>query len=164
MPAFSIRQAHEGDSADILAMIRELAEFERLAHEAVGTEAQLKRHLFSEKPVAEALIATDSAGRAIGFALFFLTFSTFLTSPGLYLEDLYVRPEARGSGAGLALLKALAKEAQARGCGRFEWSVLDWNVKAIKFYESLGAKPLPGWTRYRMTEDEIATLASTTSP
>jgi GNAT superfamily N-acetyltransferase len=124
----------------------------------VGTEELLAAQLFGTRPAAEALIA-ERGGRAVGFALFFTTFSTFLCKPGLYLEDLFVEPEARGHGIGKSLLRELAALALARDCGRFEWRVLDWNEPSIKFYESLGAKVLPEWQLVRMTATEFALLA-----
>lgn len=159
MGVCKIRPAVPADCCEILAMIRELADFERLLHEAVASEADIRHGLFSANAKTEALVAEDAAGQIQGFALFFTTYSTFLGREGLYLEDLYVRPSARGSGMGLELLRALATTALERGCGRLEWSVLDWNEKAIEFYEKLGARPVDGWTRYRMGPEEIRALA-----
>ena len=155
---FLIRGARAGDVADLLRLIRALAEYEKLAHMAVGTEAQLKRALFSDRPAAEALIA-EREGRAVGFALFFTTFSTFLCKPGIYLEDLFVEPGHRGLGIGKALLRRIAHLAVDRGCGRLEWRVLDWNQPSIDFYKSLGAGLLPEWILVRMTEEEFGLLS-----
>src|ERR1043165_9345748 len=133
-------------------MIRGLAEFERLAHLCVATESQLSQALFAPESTVEVIVAWEGAEPA-GFALFFPNFSTFLGRPGLYLEDLFVRPEFRGRGYGRALLVHLARLAVERGCGRFEWSVLDWNAPAIEFYKTLGARPLDDWTVFRGTGD-----------
>ena len=124
----------------ILALIRELAEFERLLHEVVADEASLRAQLFGPRPAAEVILAFDGDGTPMGFALFFQNFSTFLARPGIYLEDLYVRPAFRGRGLGRALLERIARLAVERGCGRFEWAVLDWNENAIGFYKKLGAQ------------------------
>jgi GNAT superfamily N-acetyltransferase len=156
---FSIRAAARGDCAEILRLIHALAEYEKLSDMAVGTPAMLDEQLFGARPSAEALVA-ERGGRAVGFALFFTTFSTFLCKPGLYLEDLFVEPEQRGHGIGKALLRELAALAVARDCGRFEWRVLDWNEPSIRFYESLGAKLLPEWQLVRMTAPEFARLAA----
>jgi GNAT superfamily N-acetyltransferase len=153
-----IRPAAEPDVPLILRFIRELAEYERLLHEVVATEERLRDTLFGARPAAEVVIAED-ADEAVGFALFFHNYSTFLAQPGIYLEDLYVRPEARGRGAGRALLAHLARLAKERGCGRLEWWVLDWNESAIRFYRSLGAQPMDDWTVFRLTGDELARLA-----
>jgi GNAT superfamily N-acetyltransferase len=155
----SIRPATRADVPLILSFINELAEYERLAHAVVATRAALDRHLFPAspaRPAAEALIGEvadgDGRGRiAAGFALYFPTFSTFLASPGLYLEDLYVRPAHRGKGLGAALLRRLAAIAVERGCGRLEWAVLDWNAPAIGFYKRLGAAAMDEWTVFRLT-------------
>ena len=153
-----IRPAGEGDAGLVLAFIRRLAEYERLAHEVVATEEGLRHWLFGPRAYAEVVIA-EWDGAPAGFALFFHNFSTFLGRRGLYLEDLFVRPEWRGRGAGRALLTHLAKIAAERKCGRFEWAVLDWNEPAIKFYKSLGAKPMDEWTVFRVTGDALSTLA-----
>ncbi len=153
-----VRAASEADVPLILSFIKELAEYERLSHEVVATEEALREHLFGERPVAEVAIAEDR-GEAAGFALFFHSFSTFLGRPGIYLEDLYVRPEFRGRGVGRALLVHLARLAKERGCGRLEWSVLDWNEPAIGFYRSIGASPVGGWTVYRVTGEALEELA-----
>ena len=158
-PDYTIRAATGGDVPAILRLIGALAEYEKLSDMLAGTEAMLSRQLFGERPAAECLIAERGA-RAVGFALFFTTFSTFLCQPGLYLEDLFVEPESRGRGLGKALLKHLAALAVRRDCGRFEWRVLDWNEPSIRFYESLGAKVMPEWQLVRMTAPEFAALAA----
>ncbi len=145
----SLRPAEENDIGIIHEFIQELADFERLSHEVVATEALLQQFLFGERPVAEAIIA-EYEGTPAGFALFFYTFSTFLARPGLYLEDLFVRPDLRGKGIGNALLRYVSDLAVERDCGRVEWSVLDWNQSAIQFYEKLGAAPMAEWTVYRL--------------
>jgi GNAT superfamily N-acetyltransferase len=143
----------------ILALVKELAEYERLAHTAVATEDLLHEQLFSERPAAEAIIA-EVDGAPAAFAVFFQNFSTFLGQNGIYLEDLFVRPQFRGHGAGKALLQHLARLALERGCGRMEWSVLDWNEPAIAFYEALGASPMTEWTTYRLAGDALAALGA----
>lgn len=156
--AFVVRPAEPADVVDLLALIRALAEYEKLTHLMVADEAALADALFGARPAAEALIATQ-AGKstpAAGFALFFHTFSTFLGRRGLWLEDLFVLPEHRGKGLGRALLTHLAGIARERGCGRFEWSVLDWNTPAIGFYERMGATLLPEWRIARVTGDALA--------
>lgn len=155
---FSIRFATPKDTREILRLIRELAEYEKLSDMAVGTAAQLERSLFGARPACEAMVAEREA-RAVGFALFFTTFSTFLCKPGIYLEDLFVEPAHRGHGIGKALLARLAQLAVERGCGRLEWRVLDWNEPSIRFYESLGAKLMPEWELVRMTEEGFRRLA-----
>jgi GNAT superfamily N-acetyltransferase len=145
----SLRPAEERDVGVILDFIRELADYERLSHEVVTTEALLAQHLFGERPLAESIIA-EYEGAPAGFALFFHSFSTFIGKPGLYLEDLYVTPDLRGRGIGKALLKHLAQLALERDCGRVEWAVLDWNEPAIKFYEAIGAAALTEWNTYRL--------------
>ena len=143
----------------ILALIRELAEFERLAHEVVADEAQLEQHLFGTRPAAEVIMAFERATHTpAGFALFFQNFSTFLGRPGIYLEDLYVRPGFRSRGLGRALLERLGALAVERGCGRFEWAVLDWNEGAIGFYKKLGARVLDDWRICRVTGPALDTL------
>jgi GNAT superfamily N-acetyltransferase len=159
MPPDAIRPATVADCPIILAFIRELAEYEKLLHEVVADEAALRDTLFGPRPAAEVLIA-ELAGEPVGFALFFTTFSTFLAKPGLYLEDLFVRPAARGKGIGAALMVALARIAVERGYGRFEWAVLDWNEPAIQFYATLGAKPQTQWTVNRVTGDSLRALAA----
>ncbi|HKH76542.1 MAG TPA: GNAT family N-acetyltransferase [Rubrobacteraceae bacterium] len=157
MPELAIRAALEEDAPLILQLIKELAEYEKLSHEVVATEDSLRRALFGQRRFAEALIG-EVEGEPAGFALFFHNFSTFLGRPGIYLEDLYVRPEFRGSGLGRALLAYLARLALERGCGRLEWSVLDWNEPAIGFYKSVGAAPVDGWTGYRVAGKALAEL------
>ncbi len=153
-----IRPATLADAPTILEFIRELADYERLSHQMVATEDAVRATLFGDRPAAEVLFAT--LGEApVGFALFFHSYSTFLARRGVYLEDLFVRPEARGRGVGRALLVELAKVAVERDCGRLEWSVLDWNDPAIGFYRSLGAEPMSGWTVFRLTGNAIARLA-----
>jgi Acetyltransferases len=157
-----IRPAVPTDVPTIAALIRALAEYEHLAPEVVLDESELHEHLFGERPYAEVLIAQpDGApgGEAAGFALFFHNYSTFLGRPGLYLEDLFVRPECRGAGMGKALLVELGRLARDRGCGRIEWAVLDWNEPSIAFYRSLGAEPKEKWVLYRLTGDPLAALA-----
>lgn len=156
-----IRSAAPADVPTVARLIRALAEYERLAEEVVLAEAGLRDHLFGPRPYCECLIAED-AGAVVGFALFFHNYSTFLCQPGLYLEDLFVLPEYRGRGHGKALLIALAKLAVERGCGRLEWSVLDWNAPAIAFYRSLGAKPMDEWTVMRVTGPGLTKLAGGT--
>ena len=152
-----IREATKRDVALILSLIKELAVYEKLLHEVVATEDQLTEMLFGQKKYAEVLIANYDNENA-GFALFFHNFSTFLGKPGIYLEDLYVKPQLRGKGIGKSLLLSLVKLAKERNCGRVEWAVLNWNEPSIKFYESLGAKPMNQWTVYRLSEDEINSL------
>ena len=156
--SLSIRDAEIADVPLILDLIRGLAEYEKLSHEVVATEDSLAATLFGEPRRAEVVIA-ELDSRPVGFALFFHSYSTFLARPGIYLEDLYVLPEYRGRGAGKALLAHLARIAIDRGCGRFEWSVLDWNEPAIGFYRSLGAVPMTGWTVNRLTGEALEVLA-----
>ena len=158
-PEFVIRAAHAGDAGVILGFIQDLAAYEQLSHEVVADEAALRATLFGARPAAEVLIA-ERAGAAVGFALFFPSYSTFLARPGLYLEDLFVRPAARGAGVGSALLSALARLAVDRGYGRFEWSVLDWNEPALRLYRSIGAVPMDAWTVQRLTGAPLAALAA----
>ena len=153
-----IRPAAEADVPLILTFIRELADFERLSHEVVATEEALRDALFGERRFAEVLLGYLGDDPA-GFALFLHNFSTFLGKPGIYLEDLYVRPEFRGAGVGRALLVHLARLARERGCGRLEWSVLDWNEPAIGFYKGIGASPVSGWTVYRLSGEALEKLA-----
>ena len=153
----SVRPAEKRDVGVIMRFIKELAEYEGLAHEVIADEASLERFLFGEHPVAEALIA-EFQTTPIGFALYFATFSTFVGRPGLYLEDLYVRPDMRGKGVGTLLLQHVARLARERGCGRLEWSVLNWNKPAIRFYEALGARAMDDWTVYRLTDDHLSKL------
>ena len=155
----SIRPAEPADVGTVLHLIRELAEYERAADQVVATEALLHEALFATPPAAEAVIA-EIDGQAIGMALYFFNFSTWTGWRGLYLEDLYVTPAARGTGAGKALLKHLAGIAVARGCTRFEWSVLDWNTPAQEFYKAMGAEPMDGWTVHRVSGAALAKLAA----
>jgi GNAT superfamily N-acetyltransferase len=163
---FTLRPAELRDVAPIVALIRELAEFEKLTHLLQVTPEKLRPHLFGLKPVAEAYVAelpadAVEAGESsvVAFALFFTNFSTFLAQPGLYLEDLYVKPNQRGAGIGEALLTRLGKLAVERGYGRFEWTVLDWNQSAIRFYERMGATVLPDWRVCRVTGDALQRFA-----
>jgi GNAT superfamily N-acetyltransferase len=158
MSDFVLRPAEPRDCADLDRLIRELAAYEKLSHLMVGTPQTLHAALFGERPACEAVLA-ERGGRAVGFALFFTTFSTFLSRPGLYLEDVFVEPAHRGTGIGKALLRHLASLAVARGCGRFEWRVLDWNEPSIRFYESIGGTVLPEWQLVRMTEPAFRALA-----
>ena len=155
---FEIRAARMEDVRVILQLIRDLATYERAPEEVTATEEQLVDVLFGERPAAEVLLAFEG-DVPVGFAIYFYNFSTWLARPGLYLEDLFVKPEKRGKGYGRALLVQLAKIARDRGCGRMEWAVLNWNEPAIKFYQTLGAKPMNEWTVFRLTRDEIAKLA-----
>jgi len=158
MAYVEIRPAVVADTAIILEMIQGLAEYEKLSHVCCATEEQLRLTLFGEKPAAEVLLAYID-GECIGFALFFATYSTFLALPGLYLEDLFVKLHARGRGAGLALLRELARLGVERGCGRVEWAVLDWNEPSIGFYKKLGAVAMDDWTTYRLTAEPMKKLA-----
>ena len=154
----TVTAATAADVPVILSFIRELAEYERLSHVCVATEEALRDHLFGPRPAAEVLIAR--VGRApAGFALYFGTFSTFLGKPGIYLEDLYVRPDLRRQGVGAALLRHLAAIAVQRGCGRLEWAALDWNEPAIQFYEKIGAVKLEEWTAFRLTGASLQRFA-----
>jgi GNAT superfamily N-acetyltransferase len=155
---FEIRPARVEDVPIILQLIRDLATYERAPNDVTATEEQLVNVLFGERPAAEVLLAFEGQS-AVGFAVYFYNFSTWLGRAGLYLEDLFVKPEKRGKGYGRALLIELAKIAQDRGCGRMEWAVLDWNEPAIKFYRALGAKAMHEWTVFRLTRDGIASLA-----
>lgn len=156
--SLSVRAATATDVPFILAMIRELADYERLLHEVEGTADLLHEALFGAKPHAEALIGSVGDEPA-GFALFFPSFSTFLTKPGIYLEDLYVRPQFRGLGLGKKLLLEVARIAAERGCGRYEWSVLDWNEPSIKFYEALGAVMHGDWRKMRVEGEALGRMA-----
>ena len=157
--SLSITAASQADVPLILSLVNELADYEQLRHESIATEDSLSEALFGAQPGVEAVIARLD-GEAAGFALFFHNFSTFLGRRGLYLEDLFVRPAFRGRAIGKALLKHLAALAVERGCGRFEWQVLDWNQSARDFYESLGAKPNSAWVSYRMTGEALQRLAA----
>lgn len=154
-----IRTATPADLAAIRRLIHALAEYEKLTDQFVVSEAQLREHLFGPRPYAEVLLA-EEGGEVVGYALFFHTYSTFLGRPSLYLEDLFVLPERRGQGHGKALLARLARTAVERGCGRFEWMVLDWNTPAIQFYESLGAAMQPEWKLCRMTGEALERFAA----
>jgi len=155
-----IRAATAADTPIIAALIRALADYERLSNAVVLDEEQLREHLFGARPFAEVLIAED-AGAIAGFALYFHNFSTFQGQPGIYLEDLFVRPEYRGRGHGKALLAAVARLAVERGCGRIDWAVLDWNEPALRFYRALGAVSLDGWMLYRLSGDALQGVART---
>jgi len=155
----TLAPATPADVPHILRFIRELAEYEHLAHEVEASEAQLDAELFGPDPVARVVMAYAN-GAAVGYALYFFNFSTFLAMPGLYLEDLYVTPALRSRGIGRRLLAELAKVAVDRGCGRMEWSVLDWNESAIKIYRAIGAVPMSDWTVQRLTGDALAALAA----
>jgi GNAT superfamily N-acetyltransferase len=157
--SFDVRAAERGDVTAILAMIRELAEYEHLTHLCTATTAQLEQELFGDEAAAEALIAT-SADEPVGYAIFFHNFSTFIGRKGLYLEDLYVRPSHRHHGCGRALLLAVARIAAGRNCARFEWMALDWNAPAIDFYEKLGAQQMPEWRLLRVTGDALTQMAN----
>jgi len=146
--------ATANDAAVVLEMIRGLADYEKLGHALTATEEQIRETLFGEKPAAEVLLA-KSDGEWAGFALFFANYSTFLAKPGIYLEDLFVKPHARGQGIGAALLREIARLAVERGCGRVEWAVLDWNEPSIAFYKKLGAMAMDEWTVYRLTGDAL---------
>ena len=154
-----IRPATPADVPIIAQLIRDLAEYERLVHAVVLNEDDLRAHLFGPRIYAEVLMAED-AGAVVGFALFFHNYSTFGGRPGIYLEDLFVVPEARGKGHGKALLVALAKLAMERGCNHVQWSVLNWNEPSIQFYKSLGAKPMDEWMVYRVRDEALLKLAS----
>ncbi|MBA7575556.1 hypothetical protein ES708_17386 [subsurface metagenome] len=157
--SFTIRHAEENDASLILWFIKGLAEYEKLSHEVVATEENLREYLFGPRPMAEVVIG-EYRSEPVGFALFFYNFSTFLGKPGIYLEDLYVIPEKRGMGFGKSLLSYLAKLAVERNCGRLEWAVLDWNEPSIKFYESIGARPMNEWIINRLAGEELSELAS----
>jgi GNAT superfamily N-acetyltransferase len=156
---FEIAAATTDDVPALLGLIRELAHYEKLADQVHATEESLRRDLFGARQFAEVLLAFVS-GKAVGYTLFFYSYSTFLAKPGIYLEDLYVQPAARGSGIGKALLRQVARVAIEGGCGRLEFAVLDWNQPSIEFYKRLGAAPLGDWTTYRLTEGGIAQLAA----
>ena len=158
MATIRIRPGIESDVPVILEMIRGLADYEKLAHVVTATEDLLRETLFGSKPAAEVLLAYQDLECA-GFALFFPNYSTFLARPGIYLEDLFVKPHLRGKGIGFALLIRLAEIAHERGCGRMEWEVLDWNEPSIQFYKKLGAEPMNEWTRYRLAGEALRVLA-----
>jgi GNAT superfamily N-acetyltransferase len=155
----TIRFARPDDVPTIVDLIRALAEYERLSDQCAATEEAIQEHVFGARPYCEVLMA-EVGGRTVGFALFFHNYSTFLTKPGIYLEDLFVVPEARGGGHGKALLASLARLAVERGCGRLEWSVLDWNEPSIAFYRALGALPRDEWIGYRLTGQALADLGA----
>ena len=155
---FAIRQAVIADTADIFALITDLAAYEQLTHQVTGTVEQLESHLFGDRLYAEAIVA-EVGDRIVGFALFFSNYSTFLTKPGIYLEDLFVLPEYRRRGIGSAILIYLGKLAVQRDAGRLEWSVLDWNESAIAFYQQMGATVLPDWRTCRVTNEALVQLA-----
>lgn len=155
-----IRPATPNDVPEIARLIRELAEYEKLAHEVTFDEAELREHLFGPRPYAEVRIAEhDQTREIVGFAFFFHNFSTFCGKPGIYLEDLFVRPAHRGHGYGKALLSALARLAIERNCARLEWAVLNWNTPSIEFYRSLGAKPQEEWMVYRLVDQPLEKLS-----
>ncbi|MDT8429725.1 MAG: GNAT family N-acetyltransferase [Pseudomonadales bacterium] len=158
IPGFSIRAARPDDCALILGFIQELADYEKLSHEVLATPDILRETLFGERRYAEVLIG-EYEGRAVAYALFFHNFSTFTGRPGIYLEDIYVQPAMRGKGFGKTLMTVMAKLAVDRKCTRLEWSVLDWNEPSIRFYRSIGAIPMDGWTVQRMTGDALTALA-----
>ncbi len=155
---FIIRAATENDAAVILALIKELAEYEHLSHEVTATDDDIRQSLFGDRPVAETLIG-EYQGLPVSFALFFYNFSTFLGKPGIYLEDLYVQPQYRSNGFGRKMLAHIARLAKERHCGRFEWSVLDWNEPAIRTYDRLNARPMKEWILYRLTGEALNKLA-----
>jgi GNAT superfamily N-acetyltransferase len=155
----AIRPCRPEDSGTLAALVRELAAYEHLEEFARATPDDFRTHLFGPRPVAEALLA-EVDGVPVGFALFFSTFSTFRGQPGIYLEDVFIRPDHRGRGIGKALLASVARIAVERRCGRLEWSVLDWNAPAIGFYRALGARPLDEWTVYRIDDEPLARLAA----
>ena len=159
IPKFTMRFANKDDVGQILAFIKELAEYEKLAHEVVATEESLAKTLFADRKVAEVILGFYD-GEAVGFMLFFHNYSTFLAKPGIYLEDLYVKPEMRGKGIGKTMLSYLAKVAKERDCGRLEWWVLNWNKPAIDFYQSLQAEPMDEWTVFRLSDETLDDLAN----
>jgi GNAT superfamily N-acetyltransferase len=163
LPGLYFRYATRFDMPDLLALIRELAEFEKLLDQVSADEATLSDALFGSRHVAEAVLA-ELDGEIVGFAVFFHNFSSFLGRAGLHLEDLYVRPHARGKGVGRCLISFVAKIAVERQCGRFEWSVLDWNTRALDFYRALGAVPMDDWTVQRVTGEALARLGSLEFP
>ena len=161
-PPFSLRPCEASDAETLANLVRELAVYEKLEHEVEATADDFRRHLFGPRPAAEALLAeVDEV--PVGFALFFTSFSTFRGRPGVYLEDLFVKPEHRGRGIGKALLASLARLAVDRGCARLEWSVLDWNAPSIAFYRAAGARPMDDWTGFRVDGPALDTLAGRSS-
>ncbi|HEY9101669.1 GNAT family N-acetyltransferase [Chitinimonas sp.] len=166
-PKFTIRDAQPGDAPALYALVRELAAYEKLTHQCTGTPEQLHEHLWGPRPYIEALIAEVKRGeeaQAVGFALYFHNYSTFLAKPGLYLEDLFVLPEYRRNGIGEALFREVAKRAVARDCGRFEWAVLDWNQPALDFYRALSATVMPEWRICRATGSTLRAMAEPPAP
>ena len=154
----TLRFAETKDVPIILEFIKELAEYEKLSHEVVATEEKLNKSLFGARPLAEVIIA-DYLTKPVGFSLFFHNFSTFLGQPGIYIEDIYIKPDHRGRGIGKTILVYLAKLAIERGCGRIEWSVLDWNINALNFYNELGAQAMDGWTVFRLSAETLSHLS-----
>ncbi|HWB13203.1 MAG TPA: GNAT family N-acetyltransferase [Pirellulales bacterium] len=154
-PQRTIRAANAGDVPTICGLIRKLAEYEQLTHELRFDEGQMTEHLFGKRPYAEVLLAEDD-GQAVGYAVFFHNYSTFVGRPGIYLEDIFVLPDYRGRGHGRALFQAVVHVAAQRGCGRMEWAALNWNEPAIEFYESFGATRLSEWTTFRLTKEQLA--------
>lgn len=150
----TIRAARRSDAPTICHLIRRLAEYERLTHEAVFDEGHVTEHLFGQRPYAEVLLAEED-GQVVGFALYFHNYSTFVGKPGIYLEDLFVLPEHRSRGHGKALFQSVARAAVERGCGRMEWAALNWNESAIEFYKRFGATPMSDWTTFRLTGEEL---------
>lgn len=166
MADFLIRSAIPTDSVSLFALIEALAEYEQLSHQVIGSPTVLEQHLFGPQPYAQALVSVISdelsVDKVVGMALYFYNYSTFRTQPGIYLEDLFVLPEYRGLGMGKALLKTLAGVAVEQGCGRFEWSVLDWNTPSIEFYQHMGAEVLPDWRICRVTGEGLQRLSQST--
>lgn len=158
-PRYQLRAAQSDDCAAILSLIQELATYERMTGAVRATTAALERSLFGPTPAAEVILAESAADGVVGFALFFPNYSTFLAKPGIWLEDLYVKPDHRGHGVGSALFRSVAGLARERGCGRMEWSVLDWNRPAIDFYQSMGASAQDEWTTWRLTGTALEALA-----
>lgn len=156
---FQLRRAQAGDTAAILGLIRELAIYEHLEDQVEATEEKLRHTLFGPRPYASVILA-EVDGHAVGYALFFYNYSTFLAKPGIFLEDLFVKPEFRKRGIGKALLVELARIAHENGCGRFEWMVLDWNAPSIAFYEAMGARKVDGWSVMRVSGNPLSELAS----
>lgn len=156
----SIRKATKADIPLILDFIKLIADYEKLSHEVIATESSLQKSLFEEKSTIQVLLAFEDNTPA-GYAIFFNNFSTFIGRQGIYLEDIFVKPEYRGKGIGKKLFMEIVGIAKENNCGRLEWSVLNWNTPAIEFYESLGAVPMEGWTVYRLTEEKISELAKT---
>jgi GNAT superfamily N-acetyltransferase len=161
-PAFTIRDAQPGDAEAIYRLVREFADYEKLSHQCTGSAEQLHEHLWGPRPFIEALVAEVGRGgqpQAVGFAIYFHNYSTFVAKPGLYLEDLFVLPEYRRNGIGEAMFREVAARAVARGCGRFEWAVLDWNTTALAFYRALGATVMPEWRICRATGGTLCGMA-----